>query len=388
MTNFLLRRFVKNAQDVKNPLVREGYGKFAGIVGIICNVFLCTGKILSGLLFSSLSILADGINNLSDATSSIVTLICFKMSGRPADSKHPYGHARMEYVSGLVVAFIILILGFDLVKSSFDKIIHPQPTIFSWLSAAILIVSILVKLWMFLFYRKLAKKIDSSALYASATDSRNDVLTTAAVLLALFISYWTDWQLDGWMGLALAVFIIYSGIRMIVETMSPLLGEAPNAALVQEMMEKIRGYEGVLGIHDLMVHDYGPGRCFASVHVEMDAREEVLKSHDVIDCIERDFLAEGIHLVIHYDPIVTDDDSVNELRTMVARVIASLGEQITFHDFRVVKGYTHTNLIFDVVVPAGYAKSERELKDEIQRRVWQVDRNCLTVVSLDYNYIG
>ncbi len=388
LTRLLVRMFIRDYQNVKDPEVRTAYGRLAGLVGIVCNLLLGGGKVLAGIIFSSISVLADGINNLSDATSSVVTLVCFKMSSRPADKEHPFGHARMEYVSGLVVAMLIIMVGFSLAQSSFEKIIHPEETPFSWLSVGILIASILVKAWMMLFNRSIGKRIDSTALIATSADSRNDVVATSAVLLSALISKWSGLRLDGWMGMAIALFILISGINLIRDTLSPLLGEAPNPQLVHETMMRLRKYDGVLGIHDLMVHDYGPGRCFATVHVEVDAREDVMKSHDLCDIIERDFEATGIHLVVHMDPIVIDDTELNELRKNVVRIIASFNQGLTMHDFRMVKGYSHTNLIFDVAVPSGCSIGEQELKNQIQEKVREAypEKNYYTVVGIDHNY--
>lgn len=388
MTNFLIRRLVKNSAQTDDPEVRASYGRMAGGVGIACNLLLGGGKMLAGLIFSSIAVLADGVNNLSDAVSSLVTLICFKMSSRPADKEHPFGHARMEYVSGLVVAVLILMVGFNLAGSSFEKIVNPEQTPFRWVTVGVLAASILVKGWMMLFNHKISKMIDSSALEATAMDSRNDVIATSAVLLSLFIAKWSGLQLDGWMGLVIALFILWSGINLIQDTLSPLLGEAPDRDLVKNTMKRLRSYQGVLGIHDLMVHDYGPGRCFATVHVEVDASEDVMVSHDLCDNIERDFAEDGIHLVIHMDPIVTNDDELNELRREVVSIVAQLGEGISMHDFRMVRGYSHTNLIFDIVVPSGCKRSADSLKQEIQEKVNALDPEAhyFTVVDIDRNY--
>ncbi|MEG2597438.1 MAG: cation diffusion facilitator family transporter, partial [Oscillospiraceae bacterium] len=301
---------------------------------------------------------------------------------------HPFGHARMEYVAGLVVAFFILFLGFDLVKTSFDKILHPEEIAFSMISVIILCFSILLKLWMYFFNRKISHLIGSTTLDATAADSRNDVFVTFGVLLCSVLGNFTGWQLDGFAGLAIAVFIIVSGIKLISETLSPLLGEAPNGELVNHTLDKLRAYDGVLGVHDLMVHDYGPGRCFASVHVEMDAKNNILVSHDLTDVIERDFLEDGIHLVIHMDPIITDDEEINEMKKLIAKDLSSLELGITMHDFRVVKGYTHTNLIFDIVVPFTCKKSDDELKSEIQAIASEIDEKYFTVINVDRNYVG
>mgnify|MGYP005762284267 FL=1 len=388
MTNFLIRHMVKDSENTSDPAVRNGYGRMAGLVGIACNLLLGFGKMLAGLLFSSISILADGVNNLSDATSSAVTLICFKMSSRPADKEHPFGHARMEYVSGLVVAVLILMVSFNLAGSSLDKILNPERAVFSWVTVGVLAVSILLKFWMMRFNSKVGKLIQSTALEATAMDSRNDVIATSAVLISVFIAKFTGVNLDGWMGMAIAVFILWSGISLIQDTLSPLLGEAPNRELVRDTMRKLRSYDGVLGIHDLMVHDYGPGRCFATVHVEVDAREDVMASHDLCDNIERDFAAEGMNLVIHMDPIITDDPQLNELRREVLSIVTGLNEGITMHDFRMVRGYSHTNVIFDIVVPSSCKRSGDDLKKELQQKISALNPSAhyYTVVDIDRNY--
>ena len=388
MTNFLIRHMVKDSENTSDPAVRNGSGRMAGLVGIACNLLLGLGKMLAGLLFSSIPILADGVNNLSDAISSAVTLICFKMSSRPADKEHPFGHARMEYVSGLVVAVLILMVSFNLAGSSLDKILNPERAVFSWVTVGVLAVSILLKFWMMRFNSKVGKLIQSTALEATAMDSRNDVIATLAVLVSVFIAKFTRVNLDGWMGMAIAVFILWSGISLIQDTLSPLLGEAPNRELVRDTMRKLRSYDGVLGIHDLMVHDYGPGRCFATVHVEVDAKEDVMASHDLCDNIERDFAAEGMNLVIHMDPIITDDPQLNELRREVLNIVAGLNEGITMHDFRIVRGYSHTNVIFDIVVPSACKRSGDELKAELQKKISALDPSAhyYTVVDIDRNY--
>ncbi len=386
MTDILIRFFIKDSDNVKDSKVRQSYGKMAGIVGIVCNAFLSTSKIVTGIVFSSISILADGINNLSDATSSVITLIGFKLSELPADKEHPFGHARIEYISGLIVAFLIMILGFDLIKSSFNKIINPDAINFSLISVAVLLVSIVVKLWMSIFNKKIGKIIDSTTLEATATDSLNDVYTTSAVLISSIIAKLTGLQLDGYMGMAVALFIMYSGIKLVRETLNPILGEAPNEELVSDISSKLRSYKGVLGIHDLIVHDYGPGRSFASVHVEVDAKNDIMESHDLADLIERHFLESGIHLVVHLDPIITDDESINELKEMVIYAISTINKDITMHDFRVVMGYNYKNLIFDVVLPNTCKKSEEHIKKEIQEAVRAIDSSCYTIINVDRYY--
>ncbi|MBC8535395.1 cation diffusion facilitator family transporter [Feifania hominis] len=388
MTNFLIRTFIRDSDKTDDPKVRSAYGRLTGIVGILCNLLLCAAKLIVGAVFGSVAITADGINNLSDAGSSVVTLVGFKLASKPADKQHPYGHARIEYLAGLVVSFFILLIGFDLCKSAFGKIVSPDEVTFSLLSVAVLAVSILVKLWMGMFYRRAGRAIHSSAIEAAGADSMNDVYSTAAVLVCTLVARFTGLRLDGWVGLGVAVFILYSGIKLIGETLSPLLGEAPDPDLVQRIYRRIRAYDGVLGIHDLMVHDYGPGRRFASVHVEMDRNRDVMESHDITDRIEREFAQEGINLVVHLDPIVTDDEQITDLRRMTVRAVSTLGEHFSIHDFRVVKGVYHTNLIFDVVVPTDCSLRDQELLARIDAAVKQEDPNCYTVVTIDRCYTG
>lgn len=370
--------------------MRTAYGNLAGAVGIVCNALLCAAKLLMGTLFGSISVTADAVNNLSDASSSIITLVGFKLSAKPADKEHPYGHARIEYLAGLAVSVLIIVIGFELARTSLDKILHPTPVAFSWLTVAVLAGSIGVKLWMAMFNRTIGRRIGSATLEATATDSRNDVISTAAVLAALVLGQATHLVLDGWMGLAVALFILYSGIGLIKETVDALLGEAPSEELAQHIARKVLSYDGVLGTHDLMVHDYGPGRCFASVHVEMAAEKDVLESHDIIDNIERDFHDnDNIHLVIHYDPIQTGDRAVGTLRAWVEGQLKTISPQLSMHDFRTVRGPTHTNLIFDVVVPAGFALDDAALRARIQQLAQQKNTQEMkyyTVVTVDHSY--
>ncbi len=388
MTELLIRLFVKDSEQVSNPDVRGRYGKLSGLVGVGTNLLLFVVKFLTGFFFHSIAIMADAVNNFSDMASSLITLIGFKLSSKPADAQHPYGHARMEYISGLIVSFLVMMVGVQLVQSSFGKILRPQPTGFGLVVVAILAVSILLKLWQSAFYAKIGKKIDSTALQASSQDSRNDVLSTAAVLLGALVSRYTGLMLDGWMGLAVAVFIIVSGIRLIIDTTSPLLGLAPTKEQIGEIYRKIMSYQGILGLHDLNVHNYGPGRCFASVHCEVPADEDIMVSHDIIDNIERDFLKDmNIHLVIHLDPIVTGDERTNELKGVVAGIIREISPDITMHDFRVVWGTTHSNLIFDVVVPYRFRMADDQLQQTLVDRIHQMNPNYHAVVVVDHTYV-
>lgn len=384
MTELILRLFVKNYRDTENPKVRAGYGILAGVVGIICNLLLFAGKLLAGILSGSLAVSADAFNNLSDASSSLVTLLGFHLAERPADDEHPYGHARIEYISGLAVAALILIIGVLLGKSSIEKIIHPESIVFSWLTLGILLGSIVVKLWMSLFCRSLGKRIDSMTLTATAADSRNDVISTAAVLLGCLLSHFFDWHIDGYIGLLVALFIVWSGCSIAKQTISPLLGEQADPELTRRIRELVLSHEKIIGIHDLMVHDYGPGQCFATVHAEMSAAEDPLICHDVIDDIERDALRElRVHLVIHYDPIVTNDAELNHMRALVEGFLHEISPSLRTHDFRMVRGPGHTNLIFDMELPFAMAAREKELKQRVDERVKQENPRYYTVITFD-----
>lgn len=387
MTEVLVKLFIKDSGDLHNPRVRSLYGKLSGLVGIVCNIFLFAGKFFAGTISGSVSILADSFNNLSDASSSIISLLGFKMADKSADEEHPYGHARYEYLAGLIVAVMILVIGVELFKTSINKIIHPEAVEFSILSAGVLVVSILLKAWMTLFNGKIGKRINSATIQAAAADSRNDVITTGAVLVAACISHFTYIELDGWMGVAVAVFILYSGVGLIKETIDPILGKAPDPELVEYIQNKILSYPGVLGTHDLMVHDYGPCRQFASVHVEVAAEEDIIKSHDVIDNIERDFLNEdNLNMIVHMDPIVTSDSAVTEVRTTLIDLIKSIHPGLSIHDLRVVPGTTHTNLIFDCVKPHGIDISDTELTNKIKHRVSEISQEYICVITIDASY--
>lgn len=387
MTEFLLKHFVKGYPDTSSPAVRTRCGNLAGTVGIVCNVLLCAGKFLAGFLSGSLAISADAVNNLSDASSSVIALLGFRIAAKPADDEHPYGHGRTEYLAGLAVSVMILLIGLELVKTSVGKIMAPEPIQAGLVPLAVLVVSILVKLWMAAFNRQVGKQIGSSVLEATAADSRNDVIATSAVLVATLAQMIFDWQLDGWIGLAVAAFILYSGWGLVKEAIAPLLGQAPDPEMVRHILEVTRSYPGVLGIHDLIVHDYGPGRQFASLHVEMAASQDVLASHDVIDQIERRFLEqEGLHVIIHYDPIVTDNNEVGEAREYLAKQVKRLDPRLTIHDLRMVPGETHTNLIFDLVVPHGFEMPECRLKSEVQAMAQSKNPKWQCVVTLENSY--
>ena len=385
MTDLLLRIFVKHDASYDSPKVRAKVGSLSGTVGLICNIVLFFIKFLIGTLSGSLSITADAMNNLSDASSSIVTLIGFKLAEKPADEDHPYGHARYEYLSGLAVAALILLIGYELAKTSVDKILHPTAVKFTLPLALALLFSIAMKLWMYLFNRKLGKLIHSTTLQATASDSRNDVISTAVVLTAAVIEAVTNWKVDGFMGLAVAIFILYSGITLAKETISPLLGETAGAELRQLILESIRKCPKVLGYHDLMVHDYGPGQRFASIHVEMDQKEDPLVCHELIDDIERECLKEhNIHLVIHYDPIVTDDPEMDEMRVLVQESLKDYDIRLSIHDFRMVRGAEHTNLIFDIALPYELMAKQKQIKAHLDEELEKVEGGkYYTVIEFD-----
>ncbi len=386
MIEFLIRRFVPDWQQVQRTDVRERYGTLAAAVGILSNIFLCIIKGLIGLFSGSIAITADAVNNLSDAGSSVITLLAFKIAGKPADEEHPYGHARMEYISGMAVSFIIILLGLELMGSSFEKILHPEEVGVSALTYLVLIVSIAVKLWQGMFNRNLGKRISSEALQATAADSLNDVFSTGAVLLSTLVYQFTAIPIDGWVGMLVAIFITVSGVKLIMETGSPLLGQAPDPQMVRELEEKITAYDGVIGIHDLQVHNYGPGRVFATVHAEVPANRDILVSHDIIDNIEREVGHEmNLNLVIHMDPVVTDDERLNQLHAQVQQIVAGIDSNLSMHDFRAVFGPTHTNLVFDVVVPPGFSLSDSELSRRIEQQV-QTLGSYFCVITVDHNY--
>ncbi len=368
MTKLLVRLFAGG--DPAQPKTRAKIGKLSGIVGMLCNVLLCVLKLLIGTVSGSVSIMADAMNNLSDATSSLVTLVGFRLAEKPADEDHPYGHARYEYLSGLAVAAMILLIGFELAKSSVEKIIHPAAVLLELPGVIVLAGAIVVKLWLSIFNRYLGKRIDSQALLATAADSRNDVISTGAVLAAMLVEKFTGLQVDGYVGVCVALFIFYSGITMAKETISPLLGETASPQLQQDIIGVVRSNPKVLGYHDLMVHDYGPGQRFASVHVEMDEKENPLVCHELIDEMERICLAEhNVHLVIHYDPVVTGDPELEKIRTQVEKILQSQDGRITIHDFRMVKGQENTNLIFDMVLPAERMKEQKQIKQSLDRAI-------------------
>ena len=387
MTNFLIKHFIPNASDVKSPAVRQRYGVVSSVVGILCNALLCTAKIAAGLLTGAVSIVADGINNLSDGGSCVVSLLGFKMAGKPADDKHPFGHGRIEYVAGLIVSFIIVLMGVELAKTSLDKIFHPEEISFSWITPAVLGISILVKLWMCFFNRKMGDKIDSAVLRATAMDSLSDVAATSSVLAGFVIGYWARVNLDGYLGVLVALFILYTGVSTAKGTLDLLLGEAPDPEFVKQIQQEVLSYPEIIGVHDLIVHNYGPGHSVISLHAEVPCDVDILKIHDTIDNAERDLKKKfDCEVVIHMDPIVTNDKETNEIHQKLSSIVRLLDSRVTIHDFRMVKGPTHTNLIFDIVVPHQFRLTDDQVVESLRQAVKALDARYEIVVNVDKAY--
>lgn len=381
MTKLLLQFFVKNNENTENPVVRASVGKLAGATGIVCNCILFLGKLIAGLMAGSVAIIADAVNNLSDASSSVVTLLGFRLAQQPADADHPYGHARYEYLSGLVVAVLILVIGVELVKSSVGKIIHPEPIVFSAITVTILVASIVMKLWMAMFFGALGKKIKSTTLAATSVDSRNDVISTASVLLGCLVGYFFHINIDGIVGLLVALFILYSGINIVKDTISPLLGQQADAELVEKIHALVLSHEKVLGVHDLLVHDYGPGQCFASLHAELSAEEDAIACHEIIDHIENEVRKElHVDLVIHYDPVVTDDAEGNAMRQMLEEIISQIDPRLSMHDFRITDG---GKLVFDLEVPYEMGQQYEALQQKIDESLQEKGKDYTTEIRFD-----
>lgn len=388
MTELLSRLFVKNHQDATNPTVRTAYGTMVSITGIIVNLILFTAKFVVGSLFGAISIVGDAVNNLSDAGTQIISLLSFRIAAKPADREHPFGHARIEYVTSMIVSFLVMLVGFELLKSSFAQIFSPTRPESSPIAIIVLIGSMLCKLWLGLFNRTIGKRIDSSVMRATAADSLSDVFATAAVLVAtvlpmIFSSM--SWNPDAYMGVIVAVLIIVAGFRILNESKNAILGEAPSEEIVKRIVQTVEHYEGALGIHDMVVHNYGPGRIIASLHIEVDGSVNVFETHDMIDTIEKELREVcGIEATIHMDPIVTDDEQVNALRAKTAEVVKEIHPDMQIHDFRFVAGSSHTNLIFDVVVPFEIKMSESEVKAAVADAVKKIDPTYCTVLNIDH----
>ncbi len=384
MTNLLCKLFIKNRENTKDASVRRAYGTMVSIVGIAGNVALSAVKLLAGMLSGSISVMADAANNLSDAGSQVVSLVSFKISAKPADRDHPFGHARIEYVASMIVSFLVLMVGVELLKESVNKVKNPSETLFSPIVMGILALSVVVKIWLFFFNRRIAKKINSSVMKATAADSLSDAAATGAVLISAMVSRFTGLQTDAYMGIAVAILILIAGVRILNETKNSILGSAPDPEVVEGIIELTRQYPQILGIHDMVVHNYGPSNTIASFHAEVDGAENVFATHDVIDTIEKRLWIEmGIRATVHMDPVVTDDERVNELREAVLQKVTEVDRRLSIHDFRFVEGITHSNLIFDVSVPFEVSKTDDELKREISLAVSTLDPNYFTVITVD-----
>ena len=381
---FSVNKIVGNKEAAATTKGRQAVGMRASVVGIALNTLLCAAKAAIGLAAGSISIVADAVNNLSDAASNIISLLGFKLASKPADAGHPYGHGRYEYLAGLSVAVLVLVVGVELARGSVDKLLNPAPVEYNAVLVAVLLLSIAVKLWMMLFNAQVGKEIDSGVLAAASVDSRNDVITTAAVLAAAGVSYFTGFELDGWVGLAVAAFILWSGVELVRDAVDPLLGKPADPETIKLIEDKMLSYKGILGIHDLIVHDYGPGRVFASIHAEVDSSVDILTSHELIDAIEQDFLKnEGLAVVIHLDPIVTSDARVSKLRKWISEDVAQIDPRLSIHDLRIVPGENRTNVIFDCYEPYAVEIGEDELKTMISQHVSEKFPQYFCVIKID-----
>ncbi len=388
MITLLSKIFIRNREDTSSPAVRSAYGTLCGIMGIILNIVLFGIKMLAGILSGAISIMADAFNNLTDAGSSVITLIGFRMSGQKPDRDHPFGHGRIEYVSGLIVSMLIILVGFELGKTSLEKIITPEPVEFSIAAVIILACSILGKAYMALYNFRVGRMISSAAMRATAQDSLNDCIATGAVLICLLISHFLNFNIDAYCGLAVSAFILFSGLRSVKETMDPLLGTPPSEEFIKRIEEIVYSYEGVEGIHDLIVHDYGPARTMISLHAEVSADADLLETHDMIDNIEKELReALSCDAVIHMDPIATNDELTNSVRAKVASLVTCIDPALTIHDFRMVTGPTHTNVIFDVVVPFDLKKSDDEIRASVEKIVKSIDESYFSVINIDKSYV-
>lgn len=387
MIRFIAKCFIKNRDDVKSPAVRQAYGMLCGIAGIFFNVLLAGAKFFAGITSGSIAIMADAANNLSDAASSLIVLVGFRMAGQKPDPDHPFGHGRIEYVSGLLVSVMIIFMAFELMKSSIEKIFNPDLPEYEPVILVILFLAIFVKFYMFLYNRSVGKLIDSEAMLATSFDSLSDMGATFVVLISALAAHYLNWSIDGYCGAVVACFIFYAGFRSAKETISPLLGQAPEPEFVDKIEEIVTSQEGIIGVHDLVVHNYGPGRRMISVHAEVPASGDILVLHDIIDNIERK-LKEELHCdaVIHMDPVSTEDEETKELKVLVNKIIKSINDKLSFHDFRIVKGPTHTNVIFDLLVPYNYKESDAEVVAAIQKRVHEENECYYAVIEVDRDY--
>ena len=390
MTNLLVRLFVKNNEDYGNSEVRTAYGVLAGIVGIVCNVVLFIIKLIIGMLLNSITVIADAFNNLSDAASSIIGFVGARVASRPADKEHPFGHGRAEYVSALIVAFLVIQVGFTCFKSSFDKILHPELLKFNGILVAILVVSILIKVWLSMFNRLLGKKINSKVMLATAADARGDVIITSATVLSILIGYYTNLAIDGYVGVVVSILVLLSGFNIAKDTLEPLLGEAIDKTLYETITKKVESYEGIIGSHDLIVHTYGPTHQMATIHAEVPSDVSLESAHELIDRIEREVLKElDVFLVIHLDPVEVNNEILQQQKQQICDIIHSLEPQADLHDFRVVRGEHQSNLIFDLVVPYSYdKKKETELMTKIMQEARNLDSRYQCVITIENSFVG
>lgn len=386
MTNLLIRIFIKDRNNTSDPVVRTNYGYLGAFTGIVLNILLFIGKLVAGIISGAVSVMADAFNNLSDAGSSIMTFVGFKMASMPADNEHPYGHGRMEYVSGLIIAVIIMLMGFELGKTSVEKIINPEEFHFSVLSLVILIASVLVKLWMALFNIKLGKIISSKTMKATAMDSLTDCISTTVVILTMLLALFTGVNLDAYAGLLVAAFILYTGFNTFKDSLTPLLGEKPSPELVKEIEDTVMSYPGIIGVHDLMVHDYGVGNMIISMHAEVPCKSDIMQAHELIDLIEDDLKIKYKSIVsIHMDPVANDDEETIRMKEMVTEIVKGIDEVLSIHDFRMTKGTQHINFIFDLVTPFKFRISDAELVENIRKKLDETDEKYFAVITVEHS---
>ncbi len=388
MTTLFKKLFIKNYQDTGNPKVRASYGVAAGNLGIVANTLLFISKLLVGILSASVAVIADAFNNFTDFMSSVLTMIGFKLSGRPADKEHPFGHARFEYITGLIVACVIFFIGIETGKASVEKIISGDGTDFSIITLLVLTIAIIVKLCLAFIFRGLGKSIDSEALKIMSADSRNDVIATSVVLVGAIVGYFFNFSIDGYLGVAVSVFVLISATMLIKEMFNPLLGTLPNKETVDKIKEKLKSYPAVLDIHDLIVHNYGPTKTFATVHIEVDSKVDIMDSHELSDNIERDFYKDlGVLLICHLDPVNVGDPETIMLKERIEKVIKEYDEQVTLHDFRVVKGKEYTNVIFDAVIPYEKGQIEGRIREIVDNELSTLNKKYYAVIEFDREYI-
>lgn len=388
MTQLLIKLFIPDYQNTKSPQVRAKYGSLSGFVGIAVNIILTVVKFIIGSITGSIAITGDALNNLSDAGSSAISLLGFRLSSKPADEEHPYGHGRIEYVCGMGVAVVIMFMGYELIKSSIQKIISPEKTVFSWIAVIVLAISILGKLWLALFNKNIGKRIESGTVDAVVADSISDIAATSASIIALILSNYFNFPFDGIFGVIVSGFVLFAGFGVFKGTLASILGQPPTQETVEEIQNKILSYPGILGVHDLIVHDYGPGRCFVTAHAEVSSETDIMVSHDLLDVIEQDMKEQtGFIVTLHMDPLVENDETISAARSMVNEIVSSIDERLSFHDFRLVSGPHHTNLIFDIVIPFSVKIDAGFIINTINEKLQGRDREYHAVITIDRSYI-